>query len=375
MPARLLLLLLVLSPSCRRAEAGGDPPDAAERPIPVAAATVEQRDLPVELEGLGTAIASHTIPVHTQVDGRLVEVAFQEGQEVRGGQLLALIDPQPFLAQLHQAQGALARDTALLEQSRLNYRRIVTLRAQHLVAQENVDDQQALVRQYEGAVLLDRGQVEAAQVNLRYTRVSAPIDGVVGVRLVDPGTIVHASDPNGLVVLTELDPIMVLVTLPQDDLPRVALALRKGPLPVELYSRDGSQRLAAGKVSALDNQINLTTGTLRLKALAPNRDRLIWPNQFVKAHVLVETRRNAIIAPSTAVERSPQGPIAFVIGPDERVAVRNVKVEMVVGELSIVSSGLRPGERVVIEGGSQLTGGAHVLVRSSPDGGAASGTE
>jgi multidrug efflux system membrane fusion protein len=364
------LLVVLLFPACRHAQAEGDPPDAAERVVPVVAAMVERRDVPIYLDGLGTAIASHTIPVHTQVDGRLLQVAFSEGQDVHRGQLLALIDPRPFLAQLEQAEGALARDRALLEQSQRNLTRIKTLRAQHLVAEENVDDQEALVRQYEGATQLDRGQVEAARVNLQYSRITAPIAGVVGVRLVDPGTVVHASDASGLVVLTQLDPIMVLVTLPQDELPQIARALRAGSLPVELYSRDDSQRLGAGQVTALDNQINLTTATMRLKALAPNPNRLIWPNQFVKARVLVETRRSAIVVPSTAVERGPEGPIAFVIGSDQRVAMRKVKVDLTREDLSIVSSGLQPGERVVIEGGNQLHPGARVSLRPLGDGGA-----
>jgi multidrug efflux system membrane fusion protein len=366
-------LALVAAPGCERAQADRAGGDAGAAAVPVVAATVRRADVPIYLDGLGTAIASQTVPVHSQIDGKLLAVDFVEGREVRAGDVLARIDPRPFQAQLDQAEGALARDTALFEQSRLNLTRVVKLRAQNLVAEENLDDQRALVRQYQGAMRIDRGQIDAARVNLEYSRITAPMGGVTGVRLVDPGTVVHAGDPNGIVVLTQIDPVMVLFTLPQDQLATVAAGLRKGPLPLELYSRDGAQRLGTGQATVLDNQINLTTATLRLKAIVPNPERLIWPNQFVKAHLLVATRQGAIVVPQTSVERGPQGTFAFVIGADHAVSPRAVQVDLTMGELTIIASGLVPGEEVVVEGQSQLAPGMHVAPRPAADGGASPG--
>ena len=357
-------LLLIGAAACHprgRAPDGGPGGGA----IPVVVATTEQRDVPIYLDGLGTVVALKTVAVHTLVDGRLLEVFFKDGQEVRRGQLLARIDPDPFLAQLHQAEGALARDEALLRNSRINLARNIELRRQHLIAQQNVDDQRALVGQYLGATQLDRGQIESARLNLRYSRITSPVDGVVGLRLIDPGNVVHAADANGIVVIAQVDPIAVLFTLPQDDLQSVAEPLRRGPLTVELQSRDGGIHLGTGEVTALDNQINQTTATIRLKAVAPNPERRLWPNQFVKAHLLVTTRKDALVVPSTAIQRGPEGTFAYVVAADDTVAMRSVQLELTVKDLSIVRSGLSVGEEVVTEGQGDLGPGAHVIVRSS----------
>src|SRR6185312_1171283 len=320
-------------------------------------------------------VAYKTIAVHTQVDGRLLEVDFAEGQDVRRGQLLALVDPDPFAAQLTQAEGALVRDSALLRSSRINLTRNQTLRKQNLIAQQNVDDQEALVGQYTGAVRVDRGLIATARLNLKYARIVSPVDGVVGLRLIDPGNIVHAADQSGIVMVTQIDPISIVFTLPQDDLPEVARALRReGSLTVEIFSRDGNLPLGRGVVTAIDNQINTTTATIRLKATAPNSERMLWPNQFVKAHLLVATRAHATVVPSTAVQRGPEGMFAYVVGANDTVAVRKVQPEVTTGDVSIIRGGLRPGEVVVTEGQNELSPGSKVAPRAaSPDGGAGDG--
>jgi multidrug efflux system membrane fusion protein len=367
-----VIALMLAATACERAQAKReiDRSGASERPIPVVVAGVEQRDVPVYLDGLGTVIAFKTVAVHTQVDGRLLEVRFVEGQQVRRGQLLALVDPDPFHAQLEQAEGALVRDRALLRSSRINLARNQELRRQHLVAQQNVDDQAAVVGQYQGAVRVDRGQIANARLNLKYARIRSPVDGVVGLRLIDPGNIVHASDQSAIVLVTQIDPISMVFTLPQDDLPEVARALRGGALTVEIFSRDGDVPLGEGLVTAVDNQINPTTATIRLKATAPNPARMLWPNQFVKAHLLVATRANATVVPSTAIQRGAEGMFAYVVGPNDRVSVRRVQPELTTGDVSIIARGLSRSEVVVTEGQNELSPGSRVAPRRAADGGA-----
>lgn len=337
----------------------------APRIIPVAAAPVVQRDIPIYLDGLGTVIAFKTVTVRSQVDGRLEQVLFREGQEVRRGDLLAQIDSRPFQIQLRQAEGALARDSALLKSGKLNLERFITLREQKLIAQQQVDDQQAAVGQLEGAVRVDEAQVENARLNIDYARIVAPIDGITGVRLVDPGNIIHANDQTGIVLITQLDPISILFTLPSENLPTVAEQMRAGPLPVEAYSRDGDVLLAKGKLELIDNQINAATATMRLKAVFPNPKRLLWPNQFVKARLLVTTRKNAVVVPATAIQRGPKGLFVYVIKPDQTVEMRPVEVELTQGDLSLIRSGLKPGEQVVTDGQNQLRPDSKVQPRES----------
>jgi membrane fusion protein, multidrug efflux system len=375
----LWVILALAAAACEQAQARRESDKSSkpggERPIPVITAAVEQRDVPIYLDGLGTVIAFNTVAVHTQVDGRLLEVRFVEGQDVRRGQLLALVDPDPFQAQLLQAEGALVRDSALLHSSRINLARNQELRRQNLVAQQNVDDQAALVGQYQGAIRVDRGQVANAKLNLKYARIVSPVDGVVGLRLIDPGNVVHAADASGIVMVTQIDPISIVFTLPQDDLPQVARALRQtGALTVEIYSREGNVQLGRGLVTAIDNQINTTTATIRLKATASNPERLLWPNQFVKAHLLVSTRADATVVPSTAVQRGPEGMFAYVVGAHDTVAVRKVQPELTTGDVSIIARGLQPGEVVVTEGQNELSPGSHVAPRAlHTDGGAGDG--
>lgn len=332
---------------------------AGDRVVPVQTATAEQRDLPIWLDGLGTVAAFQQVTVRAQVDGRLDKVLFTEGQPVKQGELIAQIDPRPFLVQLHQAQGALARDRASLDAARRNYERYKGLREQQLVAQQQVDEFAGQMGALEGAVKMDQAQVESAQLQLDYAKVKAPIDGITGMRLVDAGNIVKASDPNGLVMITAVNPAAVVFTVPQDRLPAIAAALARGDVPVEVWNRDNTQKLATGKVAVLDNQINQTTATLRLKAIVPNEARVLWPNAFVKARMLVETRRGALVVPSVAIQRGPQGSYVYVVA-NKTAAMKPVTVALLTGDLAVIEKGLEAGEQVVIEGQNQLRPGGRV---------------
>ena len=350
----------------RQTRSGAPParaPDAQARPVAVAATTVSRRDVPIFLDGLGNVAAFKTVTVKTQVDGRLDQVLFREGQVVRRGQVLAQIDPRPFQIQLHQAEGALARDEAQLKNARLNVERDRQLVAQKLIAQQQLDADVALAGQLEGAVQIDKAAIETARLNLDYARITAPLDGVTGIRLVDPGNVVHASDANGIVVITQLDPISVLFTLPQDQLTPVAEQLARGPLPVDTYSRDGSVLLGSGQLALIDNQINQATSTIRLKAVVPNPRRLLWPNQFVNVRLRLTTHAGALVMPATAVQRGPSGAFVYVIGSDGAVALRPVELGAPQGDLAIVARGVQEGDRVVVDGQNQLKPGSRVVVR------------
>lgn len=331
----------------------------------MAVAQAQVKDVPVYLDGLGTVAAALSVQVKAQVDGRLEQVLFKEGQEVKKGQVLAQIDARPFLAQLHQAQGALARDRAQLEAARRNLERNEALVKEKLVAVQQVDDQRAAVGQAEGQVQIDEAAVETAQLNVSYSRIASPLDGVTGIRQVDPGNLVHASDALGIVLVTQMNPIALLITVPADELPRVVQALARGPVPVEAYHRDGKTKLGQGEVALVDNQINTTTSTVRLKAVMENAQRLLWPNQFVKAKVLLETRKGALVVPSTAVQRGPQGAFVYVVGQDRSAAVRPVEVGAAADVLSIITRGLSAGETVVVDGQNQLRPGAKVEPRQT----------
>jgi len=353
-----------------RARSGGHGPGAApasnasaQRVVPVVSATVTRRDVPTWLEGLGTVVAYKTITVKSQVDGRLDQVLFKEGDPVKRGQVIAQIDPRPFQIQLHQAEGALARDRAQLLNARINLERNKTLLERKLVAQSSVDDATAAVGQLEGTVEVDQAAIESARLSLDYARITSPVDGVTGVRAVDPGNLVHANDANGMVVVTQLDPIAVLFTLPQDDLPRISAQMEHGKLEVRAYSRDGATLLGTGSLELIDNQINQTTATLRLKAVMPNPHRALWPNQFVKARLLLGTRQDALVVPATTLQRGPNGTFVYVIGKDDVVSVRPVRADPPLGQIAIVDQGLTEGERVVSDGQNQLRAGTKVAPR------------
>ncbi len=337
----------------------------SDRPVPVVVARSTTRDVPINLEGLGTVAAFKTVSVHSQVEGRLMRVAFREGQTVRRGELLAEIDPRPFTIQLHQAQAALARDEAQLQGAQRNLERYAAVSAERLIPQQQTDDQRALVEQLRGTVQADRAQVENARLQLDYARITSPLEGVTGVRQIDPGNVVHVADPTSIVVVAQMDPIAVIFTLPQDDLPRVARQQAKAPLVVEALSRDGNQILATGALALIDNQINQATATMRLKAIFPNGDRVLWPNQFVKTRLRLDVRKGALVVPAVAIQRGPQGTFVYVAGGDNLAAQRPVAVDAIEGEQAILGRGLSPGERVVIEGQSQLRPGARITVRES----------
>ena len=349
----------------KQAEAQRNQAQAAARSVPVVAAPVQRRDVPIYLDGLGNVAAFYTVTVRTQVDGRLDQVLFREGQQVGKGDLLARIDPRPFQNQLAQAQGALARDRAQLAAAKVNLERYRQLAEKKLIAQQQADDQGALVGQLQGAVEVDQATIAVARLNLDYASIRSPIDGVTGVRVVDPGNVVHAGDANGLVVITQLDPISVLFSLPQDELPRVMEELQRGAIAVEAWSRDGGQKLATGQLALVDNQINAATATLRLKAVFPNPQRLLWPNQFVKARLLLTTRKDALVVPSTVPQRGPEGTFAYVIQPDQTVQPRNIDIEHTEGDLAIVAKGLNEGEQVVVDGQNQLRAGSKVAPRQA----------
>jgi multidrug efflux system membrane fusion protein len=337
---------------------------APARAVPVTTAKVEVRDVPVWLEGLGTVAAWQQVTVRPQVDGRLERVYFTEGQFVHKGDVLAQIDSRPFAAQLHQAEGALARDKAQLRDASINLDRYKDLRAQKLIAQQQVDDQAALAGQGEGAVHADEAQIETAKLNLEYARIKAPLDGVVGVRLIDAGNIVHAADPTGLVVITQLDPAAMFVTVPEDALPQVSAAMARGQVVAEAWSRDGLTKLGAGTLFVVDNQINQATATLRLKCKLPNPERKMWPNQFVKARLLLEPRKNAITIPAQAVQRGPQGVMVYIVDAQSKAQARPVELALTTGDLAVIARGLVPGEIVVTEGQNQLRAGRPVQVNS-----------
>jgi multidrug efflux system membrane fusion protein len=346
------------------AMAARDAAAAANRIVPVVVVPVTGRDMPIYLEGLGNVLSSATVTVHVQVDGMLQRVAFRQGQSVRAGDLLAQIDPRPFQATLDSAVGALMRDQAQLAEAVVNLERYRALSKNGLTTLQAVDDQAALVKQLRGTTIVDQAAIDSARLSLEYTRVTAPIDGVTGIRLVDQGNLVHQIDVGGLVVLTTLDPSTVVFTLPQENLTEIAIELAAGPITVKAISRDGAADLATGTLLLIDNQINQTTATIRLRAEFPNPAHLLWPNAFVKARLLLATRKNAIVVPSVVVQQGPEGAFAYVVDADQRAVMRPIVIDIVEGELSVVSSGLQVGESVVFDGQSQLRPGAKVAPRA-----------
>jgi multidrug efflux system membrane fusion protein len=371
----LTLLLLIVGATAFAVRARGRAAAAAaaaaasavsNRIVPVLTVQVAQHDVPVWLEGLGNVAAFYTVTVKPQVDGRIDAVLFKEGQHVRKGDKLVQIDPRPFAIQLQSAQAGLARDAAQLKNGQLNLNRYKTLSAQNLIPVQQMTDQEANVAQLDAQVRADYAQIATARLNLDYARITSPIDGVVGVRLVDPGNVVHASDPGGLVVVTQLDPIAVLFTLPEDDLPAVAKAKAEGTLTVAAFSRDGDKLLGEGQLAVIDNEINQATATIRLKAVFDNPKQLLWPNEFVKARLHVATHNNAIVVPAAVVQRGPQGTFAYVVGVDSTASIRAVTVDAFQGDLAIVTSGLSPGEQVVADGQAQLRPGSRVATKPLP---------
>src|SRR6266567_1226855 len=358
--AVLLALILV---SCSGSGAGGPSPARANVPqtVQVTVAPARQQDLPIYLTGLGSVTAYYTVGVKTRVDGQLVDVKFREGEFVKKGDLLAVIDPRPYQVQLDQAQAQLFRDQASLRDAQLNYERYKSLLQESgAMSQQQVDTQKATVDQLDGTVRNDQALVNNAKLNLSYCHITAPESGRIGLRQVDPGNMVHAADANPMFVITQLQPITILFTLPEDQLPTVSQHMRKVALDVDAYSRDDVTKLATGKLLTIDNQIDQTTGTGRLKAVFDNKDNQLWPNQFVNVHLLLETRKNATVLSSAAVQRGPQGSYVYVVKDDKTVDVRNVNLAITQGNLVQVASGITPNEVVVTDGQDKLQPGSHV---------------
>ena len=332
--------------------------------VPVSVATVESRNLPVYMTGLGSVTAFNTVAIKSRVDGQLVQVAFREGQEVSKGDLLAVIDPRPYQVALDQAQATLLKDQSQLKNAQLDLERYKGLAAAGVVSHQQVDTQEALSGQLQGTVGADKAAIENARLNLAYCHITAPVNGRIGLRLVDPGNMVHANDANPLLVITQLQPIAVIFTLPEDSLPAVAQHMRAGTLQVEAYSRDDQSKLATGTLLTIDNQIDQTTGTGKLKAIFDNHERDLWPNQFVNVRLLLEVRKNATVVPAAAVERGPQGTFAYVVKPNNTVEVRPVTLSLTQGNVTAIAQGVNPGEIVVTDGQDKLQNGSKVVFRN-----------
>lgn len=333
--------------------------------VPVAATAAHRGDIPYYLSGLGNVTAFYTTTVRSRVDGQLMKVGFQEGQYVRAGDLLAEIDSRPFQVQLLQAQGQMARDQALLENARLDLKRYEGLMGDDAIPKQQLDTQRALVNQYLGTLKADEAAVENAKLQITYCHITAPIDGRVGLRLVDPGNMVRAADTTGLLVITQLQPIAVLFTLPEDALQQVLKRMRGGAqLRVDAFNRDAQTRVATGTLLTLDNQIDVTTGTTKLKAIFPNKDNALFPNQFINARLLLETQRNKIIIPTAAVQRGPSNTYVYVVDAKNRAHVRPIQTGISEGNDTAIESGLEPGEMVIVDGVDKLQEGSPVELRT-----------
>jgi membrane fusion protein, multidrug efflux system len=371
--AALVLCILVLAGFAFLARSGKPQPGAdkkgggsAARSVPVAAVPAKKGDVGVYLAGLGSVTPTNTVIVRSRVDGQLMEFLFREGQVVRSGQLLARIDPRPFETQLAQVEGQLARDQALLKNAELDLARYRTLLQQDSIASQQIDTQEALVRQYEGTVKSDQGQVESAKLQLDYSRITAPIGGRVGLRLVDPGNMIHATDPNGLVVITQLQPVTVIFSIPEDSLPGVLARMKEGKkIPVEAWDREGKRKIATGYLFTIDNQIDPTTGTVKLKAVFENSGNELFPNQFVNARLLMDVVRGAIVVPAAAIQRSTRGIFVYVVKPDNTAEMRPVSMGPAQGDDQSIREGVAPGERIVVDGADRLRDGAKVELQTT----------
>ncbi|MGH9359192.1 MAG: MdtA/MuxA family multidrug efflux RND transporter periplasmic adaptor subunit [Terriglobia bacterium] len=338
---------------------------AALRPIPVTVAKVEQRNFPIYLTGLGSVTAFNTDTIQTRVDGQIMKVFFREGQHVAAGQPLVEIDPRPYQVQLEQAQGQLSRDQAQLNNAIVDLGRDKALVASGVIPKQQFDTQTALVAQLQGSIQADKAQIASAQLNLAYCHITAPISGKVGLRLVDPGNIVHASDTTGLIVITQMQPIAVIFTLPQELLAPILQGIRRGQsFPVDAYDRADQHKIASGTLVATDNRVDQTTGTLRLKAVFANQDELLFPNEFVNVHIQTQVLRNALLIPASSLQHGTQGDFVFVVQPDNTVEQRIVQIDRTEGNFAIIRSGLAPSDTVVSDGLDRLNNGSHITPRS-----------
>lgn len=350
----------------RQQPAGQPGPTQARRgapPASVGVAVIGTGSIDIALDALGTVTSLATITVRTQISGQLVQVAFTEGQEVKKGDLLAQIDPRPYEAALAQAKGQLVRDQAMLQGAQVDLKRYQQLAAQNAVQRQTLDTQVALVAQYQGTVEADQASVKAAEVNLAFTRIASPVDGRVGLRLIDQGNYVTPTDTNGMVVITQLQPISVLFTVPEDQLPAIRQRLASGAtLPVTAFDRTGNNKLGDGKLSTFDSSIDTTTGTIKLRAMFDNANHGLYPNQFVNVQLLVDRHDNVVIAPTPAIQRGSPGTFVYVVNADSTVSVRKVTLGTTNGERVEIREGLKAGETVVVDGIDRLRDGAHINV-------------
>ena len=366
-PAIALLLLGLFALATWRLLRGGSPVQHADAPpVSVGVASVATGDIAVVLTGLGAVTPLATVTVKTQINGQLQQIGFTEGQIVRRGDFLAQIDPRPYQVALEKDQGTLAHDTGLLNQARADSARYQTLSKQDSISHQQVEDQVYLIKQYEGSVLADQGAIDNDKLNLTYCRITSPVDGRIGIRLVDAGNYVQTTDSNGLFVVTQVQPISVLFTLPEDDVAQVRQRMAMGPLPVQAYDRTNTQLIATGTLATLDNQIDNTTGTVKLRALFPNGDDALFPQAFVNARLLVNTRKNVVVVTQAALQSGAPGEFVYVVRPDSTVAVQLVQTGASDGGRTEITSGLKPGDRIVTDGVDRLVEGARIKEVAQP---------
>ena len=334
---------------------------AAPPPVGVVAASVQSHDVPIYLRGVGTVIAYNNVLVRSQITGELVKISFDQGQQVKKGDVLAVIDPSPYQAQLDQAIANRDRDQAHLKNAEIDYNRYTGLAKQKSIAQQLADSQKAIVDQLVAIIKSDEAIIESARVNLGYTNLTSPIDGVTGIRQIDIGNIIHPTDVNGLVDVTQIEPISLIFTLPEAEFVPVQERLSQGPVTVLVDSQNGKQ-LDQGKLDLIDNQIIQTTGTIRLRAQFPNQKHLLWPGQLVNARLVLDTRHDGLTVPASVVQQGPQGPYAYVVNPDSSVAIRPIKVAQISEGQALIDSGLQANEQVVVDGQYKLQPGAHVTI-------------
>jgi len=331
-------------------------------PVPIVAETVERQDVSIYLSGLGTVQAFNTVRVGSRVDGQLQRLGFQEGQDVRAGDVLAQIDPLPFQAALRQMEANLRRDQAQLRSAKADLERTLALATRDLASRQNVDIRHSSVEQIEAAIAADQAQIDNAKIQLEYTVIRSPMDGRAGLRLIDEGNMIRAADPTGIVVVMQLQPIAVIFTLPEEDLPKINNRLSAGSSPaVTAFGRDGQTVLAEGELATVDNVIDRRTGTFKLKAHFANERKTLWPGQFVNARIHLATRRDGIVVSEAAVQRGPEGTYVFIIEPDNSVALRTIHVAQTENGTALIDDGLMPGERVVVEGQHRLQAGSRIV--------------